>query len=318
MRKYILFFLAATVFGFLTGCAQLAALRGEDTASAYDNNSPTMGGRWAERGLLSDDRGMERAPAQYASSGPNDRWVDPSREQAYRDRSDDGSGEVQPNFSNNPNYLPPTKRLYKNGSRATRADFLDDATNEGSLWGSDGQTNYYFTKNKIRGVGDIVSVVIDAGMVKDLGSEVKRTLTESERYTELDLAQQRAATKNTPTPAGAAPAAGGSDAVATSQAAPAAAPASAPSGGILGPVVTDSDIDVSKSLDVKAGDTVMCEIAERYPNGNYKIRGTKRLPYKNGVARLVNLTAVVKGADIADDDSVASGKLYEYRLEAIR
>lgn len=319
-RKYFFYFLAGALLSFFTGCAQLAALRGEDgSSSAYDNNAPTTGGRWAERGLLSDDH-MERSPAQSASSGPYDHWVDPSKE--AQGRSDDGAGDGQPSFSSNPNYLPQTKRLYKNGSRATRADFTDDATNEGSLWGSDGQTNYYFTKNKIRGVGDIVSVVIDAAMIKDLGQEVKRTLTDNERYIELDLAQQRAVSKSvgaTPTaPGAAAPAATGTDSVATTQAAPAPAAANTPSGGILGPVVSDGDIDVSKSLDVKSGDTVMCEIAQRYPNGNYKIRGTKKLIYKNGAARLVNLTAVVKGSDISDDDSVTSGKLYEYRLEAIR
>jgi flagellar basal body L-ring protein FlgH len=62
----------------------------------------------------------------------------------------------------------------------------------------------------------------------------------------------------------------------------------------------------------------MAEIIERYPNGNYKIRGTKRVLYKNGTPRLVNLVGVVRGSDIAEDDTVPSGKLYEYRLEAVR
>ena len=61
----------------------------------------------------------------------------------------------------------------------------------------------------------------------------------------------------------------------------------------------------------------MSEIVERYPNGNYKIRGTKRIPYRNG-ARMVNLIGIVRGTDITEEDTIASGKLYEYRLEVIR
>jgi flagellar basal body L-ring protein FlgH len=62
----------------------------------------------------------------------------------------------------------------------------------------------------------------------------------------------------------------------------------------------------------------MAEIVERYPNGNYKIRGTKRVLYKNGSPRLATVVAVAKGTDIGEDDVINSGKLYEYRLEAFR
>jgi flagellar basal body L-ring protein FlgH len=61
----------------------------------------------------------------------------------------------------------------------------------------------------------------------------------------------------------------------------------------------------------------MTEIVERYPNGNYKIRGTRRIPYRTGY-RMLSMVGIVKGSDISDDDSVVSGKLYEYRLEVIR
>ena len=94
-------------------------------------------------------------------------------------------------MSNTPNLDPPTKRMYKNGMRATRADFVDESQNEGSLWASDGQTNYYFTKNKVRGVGDILTVTMEADMVNDVSTEVKRTLSPKEQDYELAAAQER-------------------------------------------------------------------------------------------------------------------------------
>ena len=84
------------------------------------------------------------------------------------------------------------------------------------------------------------------------------------------------------------------------------------------PDATAADIDVSKSLDLKGGDPIMAEVLERYPNGNYKIRGSKRISYKGGPPRYVTLTAIARGADIGEDDVITSGKLYEYRLESVR
>jgi flagellar basal body L-ring protein FlgH len=217
--------------------------------------------------------------------------------------------------------------MYKNGNRATRADFIDESPNEGSLWASDGQTNYYFTKNKIRGVGDIISINIEDPMIRDFGLEIRHTLNERERDVEMTLAEERAKARAAGGGAGSNNAAGANgqktDAVASSAASPTRSPASGQSANDAtanaeAPKVLPSDVDVSKSLEIKPGETMMAEIIERYPNGNYKIRGTKRVNYKNGTPRLVNLVGVVKGSDIAEDDTVPSGKLYEYRLEAIR
>jgi flagellar basal body L-ring protein FlgH len=328
-----------------TGCADLfGSLRPDlDDKQNASFDAPTVGGRWSERGFLDEsmpDGGnpgrfsnlghSERAPASMrgARNGDDD-WVDPVRaEQNRRDMARSGENEAEnadsnmPTFSNTPNMPPPTKRMYKNGNRATRADFIDESPNEGSLWASDGQTNYYFTKNKVRGVGDILTINIEDGMIRDLGLEIRHTLNERERDVEMALAEDRAKARAA---GGAAPAANTpangqkTDAVASTSAAPNRAPASANDAANAEALkILPSDVDVSKSLEVKPGDTMMAEIIERYPNGNYKIRGTKRVIYKNGTPRLVNLVGVVRGSDIAEDDTVASGKLYEYRLEAVR
>jgi hypothetical protein len=83
------------------------------------------------------------------------------------------------------------------------------------------------------------------------------------------------------------------------------------------PRATLADVDIYPELELKPGDTMMGEILERYPNGNYKIRTIKKVPFKKGPPRLVSVVGVVKGSDINDDtDSVNAGKLYEYRVEA--
>jgi flagellar basal body L-ring protein FlgH len=335
------FFLALCLA--LSGCADLmGALRPDLDDHQTADNAPTVGGRWSERGFLDEsmpDGGSpgrftnlghsERAPASMNSRGQADEWIDPTRADQNRQdmaRGDENSAENGDNgmvsFSNTPNLPPPTKRLYKNGNRATRADFIDESPNEGSLWASDGQTNYYFTKNKVRGVGDIITVSMEDGLIRDMGLEIRHTLNERERDVEMALAEDRARARTASADTSATGANGQkTDSVASSAAAPNRAPASGASANAANadaPKVMPSDVDVSKSLELKAGDTMMAEIIERYPNGNYKIRGTKRVLYKNGAPRLVNLIGVVKGSDIAEDDTVPSGKLYEYRLEAVR
>jgi hypothetical protein len=165
---------------------------------------------------------------------------------------------------------------------------------------------------------------MEADLVRDIALESRRTLTPREREFEMNLAQERIRAKllGLPSPDGAEP--GSKDQVASTAAAPARAPAAggpnaaAPVAEVEIPVAKVTDVDVGKSLALKTGDPLMAEIVERYPNGNYKVRATKRIPYKGGPPRFVNLVGVVKGSDIADDDTVPSGKLYEYRIEASR
>jgi flagellar basal body L-ring protein FlgH len=314
---------------FLVGCGSFMGNLRRDLDDSEPYSEPTYGGQWSERGMLSDDGAdryaavghSERNPASAGPEAGGAGWVssdaaDANARDRYRWQGGDEDQQAV-TMSNTPNLSPPTKRMYKNGNRATRADFVDDAANEGSLWGSDGQTNYYFTKNKVRGIGDIVTVTVEPGMMKDVSSEVKRTLTPKERDYEVDLAQQRLRAQAMGLPDPDAPkGAPGSDQVTTTQSAPQPNPSASPPPTPDVRQATPADIDVSRSLDIKAGDTMMAEIVERYPNGNYKIRGAKRVQYKGGPPRLISMVGVARGQDIGEDDVVSSGKLYEYRIEA--
>ncbi len=324
-KRIVLIVLLAFV---VSGCGKfMGNLRRDlDDSDGYQPG-PTIGGTWSERGMLQEDRfrsigHSERAPASMAYEGGSESWISPSqsdesRRDSYRRAGGEDEGPSIASYSNNPSMPPESRRLYKNGVRATREDFIDNGRNEGSLWGSDGQTNYYFTKNKVRGLGDIVTIKVQADLLKDTFTEVTRTLSPKEREAELELAQERLRNKTL----------GIADAVGTSAAAPERAPAATEGGTAQAkpkeidedqiPKATYSDIDVGKSLDLKEGDTIMAEVVERFPNGNYKIHGVKRMRYRNGF-RFMKVTAVVKSSDIAEDDTIDSGRLYEYRLEVIR
>ncbi len=311
----------------LGGCGQLlGGLRRDLDDSDPVADRPTTGGAWTERGVLAEESEPETRADSYGPVGHSDRspassgwrespgrgsWV--TDDQMAAGRRDQRRASSMEEAADEQEMAPQPRRNFKNGSRATRADFVDESTNEGSLWASDGQTNYFFTKNKVRGVGDIVSVVVEADLLRDVAIEVARTLSPKEKDYELELAQERILSG------------GGSDQVKSSSSGANRAPATAgasgsqPAGLVGGETrqASTGDIDLSKSLGIKAGDTIMAEIIERYPNGNYKIRGTKKVPYRNAT-RLVSMLAIVRGADISDDDTTPSGKLYEYRLEANR
>jgi flagellar basal body L-ring protein FlgH len=327
--------LLVTVIAFqLTACAKFMGGLRRDLDDGDYQGSPTVGGSYPEKGFLNQEMSeggpyadryssighSERGPASAGTGGDpgQESWISPdqaasSKRDAYRgiEPSDDPDAVGSSTYSNNPNVAPPTQRQYRNGSRATRADFVDDSQNEGSLWASGGQTNYYFTKNKVRSVGDIVTLKIEKELYDNISTEVRRGLTPGEKDREILFAQERI-NKDT---------AAKSEALAT--AAPTRAPASDGSEpeAVATPTARDAtvaDIDVSKSLAVKVDDTMMAEIVERYPNGNYKVRATKRIPLKSGAPRLMSLTGIARGPDIGEDDVVPSGKLYEYRIEALR
>jgi flagellar basal body L-ring protein FlgH len=83
------------------------------------------------------------------------------------------------------------------------------------------------------------------------------------------------------------------------------------------PNVSWADVDLRKSMEMKATDPVMMEVVERYPNGNYKLRGLKKVRF-HGQTKMMSVVAIAKNSDISTDETINSGKLYEYRIEAVR
>lgn len=190
--------------------------------------------------------------------------------------------------------------------RTRKTDFIDDSKGDGSLWTSDGQTNYYLTKNKVKTAGDLITVTADEEFLKMVAIEIKRNLTPEEKQYESNAAnmekQKEMLAKQTEAAGGRTPAAAGEEPKKEDLAA-----ASVPW----------EEVDLKKYVELKVGDPVMAEVVQRYPNGNYKLRGVKKVRFRNSL-RYLSFLGVAKQNDVSEEDTIAAGKLYEYRLESFR
>lgn len=295
---------------FLTACSAF-----RKPIRPYYEENPTVGGSYPEGQLMGDQNYYDeyrdgRSPAAAGSSQMKEAgtWVGPDEEAAeFRDAQ-----RPPISYAQSPNVDPKVLRQYKNGGRATRSDFVDDSQNESSLWASGGQTNYFFTKNKIRSVGDIVTLTAEEPLVRSIAIELRKTLDEKELEAEIEATRVRFKNK--------ALAAKKGD---TKGRAPAAkkegeeAAAAEEEEELEIPDPTFADIDVAEQMGIKAGEPMMAEIAERFPNGNYKLRVIKKVPYR-GQERMMSMLSIVKGSELEESDTVASGKLYEYRIKVFR
>jgi len=314
----------------LSGCSQLmGGLRPDLNDEFRYESEPTRGGTFSEASLL--DEGRTRGPDSENSMGHREyrgttvgrmggqgSWIAPgeSEQPAVRQPSRE-EDEDQPKLA----ARPVLQQKYKTGNRATRADFIDESRADGSLWTSEGQTNYFLTKNQIKSQGDLITVVSDENFVKDVAAELKRTLAPDEREAELEIAQERLRRQMLGLPEDPATAGPAGDKVASTQASASRSPASdkdkADKKDVDVPNVLWADVDLRKSMEFKATDPVMMEVAERYPNGNYKLRGLKRIRVR-GQSKMVSVMAIAKNSDISEDETINAGKLYEYRIEAVR
>ena len=249
------------------------------------------------------------------------------------------------------------RRNFKHGYRATRDDFVDESQEAGSLWASSGQTNFFFTKNKIRNAGDIISLVVGDELYKQMISELRNNFNQDEQADEVallkgdtkhklvktmekqnqDAAKAKELADNLASSSAAPVKPGANNEIKTGTRAPATSNPATPA--VAAPEATNAqqaqltqeeiektvdaigfpDVDVAAALELKSGDKFMGEILRRYPNGNYQIRVAKSIPYKHGNPKNVALTAIVKATDIAEDtDLIQSANLYETQVDVLQ
>lgn len=299
-----------------SGCSKLLGGLRKDLDETQSASQPTVGGAWPEHSMLTSGDDNTRNPASDIYNGAQGRgsWMSAENaEQNARDqiRGQTGEEEARINSANTQVLSPNIKRVYKSGGRASKADFVDDTPNETSLWAGDGQSNFFFSKNKVREVGDIVNITIENDLYKDLNQEVTRALTPMEREYELEQAAEREKAKDAAEDLK-------KDSLSTSSAA-SKPKADKKDDGKQEKVnkTTAQDIDIASAVDLKSGDNLMAEILERFPNGNYRIRGLKKVRYRNST-KYVSMVGIVRGQDISDEGVVNSGKLYEYRLDSAK
>lgn len=197
---------------------------------------------------------------------------------------------------------------YARGDRATRADFQDNKPNDGSLWSNDVDGNYFFTKGKVRGLGDIISVKAEDPFIKHVAEEIKKNLSPAEQEVEMALYLKNSSLAKDDKDVSAYRAVASDDlkskdAVEVKEK--------------MQKAVRWSQVDLSSSIGVTPNEEIRAEIVDRYPNGNYKIRAVKRVLYR-GSSKLVSVVGVAPANDFDDKDTIASSKLYEYKIRVAR
>lgn len=266
----------------LMGCGgMLQSLREEDDRDRRVSRAPITGGIYQDRGYLDE---TETVPVVRATTEMD------------------------------------STNVTKKTKRVRRDDFQDQGKEDGSLWSSDGQTNYFLTKNKIHNRGDLITIVSDDNFVRDLADEIKRTLTEDEIDEEMSLnkmaltgtiASTPKSEEKPPSDATGEEAKPKGDLADKKDVKAAETPAEKAKTN-----VSYGQLDLRPSLEFKSGDPWMAEVVQRYPNGNYKLRGLKTIRLR-GRPKRVELVAVAKATDISDDDQISTRKVYEYRIQTV-
>jgi flagellar basal body L-ring protein FlgH len=335
----------------------LGKLRTElDDQPPVFNDEPTYGGMWPEQGELQRTKRnytrydrvghSERAPASLDTYDPSvpGGWVgekDRENQQIAAGYAQYGyQGNVgmpgPPRFSQDRDMVPKTKGYYEKKTRTRAEDFYDEDQADASLWSSTGQTNYYFVKNSVKGPGDLVTITVKENIVQDIANEVKKTLTQMELKDELVAAQEKEVAEKTAelmkelkekqrqqaarAPASAQPPTQTAQTTGGLDEGPAEVKSDIDAGievPEVEPTITYRTLNLREFVDVNDGEKFMAEILERYPNGNYKVRGTKRVPYK-GETRLVTIVGIVRGKDLDDKTDIATDQMYEYMVKAYR
>ncbi len=280
----------------LSACS---TFKGVVHSDSEDYNKLTYGNDqspWDVRTPVETPRDQMRDQNRAPSSTINDEAVvelDPVDEET-RTRIETSRGFVS-------NRRPGSERL-------TRNDFIDQSPGDGSLWTGESDGNYFYSKTKIRAHGDIVSVRAEDDLIRQIGEEIKKTLSPAEQEVEMALYL-----KNNPA------AQGDKDVEAFRKVKDENLNTSAAEDvkERMEKAVRWSQIDLSKAVSVVPNEEFRAEIIDRFKNGNYKIKSVKRVLYR-GSSKTVSLVAVAPASDFDDTDSIKSGKLYEYKVRVAR
>ncbi len=294
------YFLVLTFIFILTGCSTFHSVF--SGAESEDYNKLTYGDQHPNWGAARTPVETTRENSSYESQT---REVASVSETGQSDALDPTDEQVRGKIETNRGaYVS----QYARGDRATKADFIDRAPGDGSLWTGENDSNYFYSKTKVRAMGDIISIKVEEEMVKHIGEEIKKSLSPAEQEVEMALylknnsgakddkdlqAYRNVAAEDLKT--------NDAEIIKTK----------------MEKAVRWSQVDLSKSIGVLPSEEFRAEIIDRYQNGNYKIRAVKRVMFR-GSSKLVSLVAVAPATDFDDADLIKSGKLYEYKVRVAR
>ena len=300
--------MAVTITLFYSGCSTFNPFHKNENENY---NALTYGEDYARRpdgqtGWSKTDEVGGRAPASLQgpakASDTHSSFYD---DQAAADGLDPTDEQVRNEVEGRRGRLTPTQAR---GDRSIRSDFYDSTPNDGSLWSNENDANYFFTKGKVRAMGDIISIKVEEPMIRQVAEEIKKSLTPAEQEVEMALYLKNndgakddkdiKAYRNI-----------ASEELKTTEAEQVK--------DKMEKAVRWSQLDLSKALGLTPNEELRAEIIDRYQNGNYKIRAVKRVIYR-GSSKLMSVVAVAPASDFDDKDIINSGKLYEHKIRIAR
>ena len=308
---------AAAIFLTLTACSTFNGINPFANNKPEDYNALTYGsdyengrardGVWAS--TQDDSRSTYRSVTDVTD--PASRSIastDHKKDSYYNDDKQDPTDEkVRQQIEARRNGSVSAAQANANfvrGDRATRSDFYDNTPNDGSLWANENDANYFFTKGKVRTMGDIISVKLEDALIKQFAEEIKKSLTPAEQEVEMALYRKNEVGAKDDADLKAYRNIASED-LKSSEAEDVK--------NRMEKSVRWSQVDLTKVIGFAPNEELRAEIIDRYQNGNFKIRAVKRVLYR-GSSKMVSLVAVAPTADFDDKDLITSGKLYEYKI----
>ena len=232
------------------------AARGPASITAYDNRSGT-----APAPLQAQPTGPDLSASEFA---PLARLSDDSAARGYRRQASpwDGTGPA----------------------------------NEGSLWNSDSQDGYLFTKNLLYKIGDIIVVKVEPEINNTLNFEIASLLG---RTTVQQVAADEAGRKIASVAAQKTEKALGSAAL----------------GNAVGQAAAQATVNAldanTRYVDIS---DIPVRITETLARNSYKVEGARRVYIRNAPYQ-VKISGVVRDEDIGPTRMIASSRIFESKME---
>lgn len=289
--------LALVLLLSLIGCSSIRKVFKSESTEDYNQLTyGNEGSSWSSSGkteTLKEENNQFRSPAS----------IQDNREESYvLDPSDEGNREKIEN----------TRSMLRTdpsfGIRKTREDFIDQSPGDGSLWSGENDSNYFYTRTKVRAKGDIVTVKLENEVIKNIAEEIKKSLTPAEQEIEMAIySRNNSATRDDKDLQAYRNI--GSDDLKSEEAELVKSK--------MEKAVRWSQIDLSPMIGMNQNEDIRAEIIDRFQNGNYKIRAVKRVIYR-GSSKQVSMVAIAPATDFEEGDLIKSGKLYEYKIRVTR
>lgn len=227
---------------------------------------------------------------------------------AKRSFASEEKGEKQPTYSQYQNLEPQVRRVYETQpQRVKKEDFNPDNFNDGSLWREKGQVNYLFTENRVRNVGDILTIKVEKDMREDIVEQLREHALTKAYKRRLEFRKKRLERRKRAL----AKASGSKNkdlAEKSKQALETTKEGEAKE--------AEKAKKESEKLD-RESDIVLVEVVDRFANGSYRVKGVKEVLFR-GKKRALEVSGLVQDKDITNDSVVKSSDVMASDVRYLR